>query len=42
MSVTPTGRIDLVADRLTLFVTRTFHAPIDDVWMGLWSPPMAA
>ena len=38
MSVTPTGRIDLVAGRLTLFVTRTFHASIDDVWAAITDP----
>ena len=42
MSVTPTGRIDLVADRLTLFVTRTFHAPIDDVWAAITEPERVA
>ena len=42
MSVTPTGRIELVADRLTLFVTRTFHAPIDDVWAAITEPERVA
>ncbi len=42
MSVTPSGRIDLVADRLTLFVTRTFHAPIDDVWAAITEPERVA
>jgi uncharacterized protein YndB with AHSA1/START domain len=38
----PTGRIDLVGDRLTLFVTRTFHAPIDDVWAAITEPERVA
>ena len=42
MSVTPTGRLELVADRLTLFVTRTFHAPIDDVWAAITEPERVA
>jgi uncharacterized protein YndB with AHSA1/START domain len=42
MSVTPTGRIDLVAGRLTLFVTRTFRAPIDDVWAAITEPDRVA
>ena len=42
MSVTPTGRLELVTDRLTLFVTRTFHAPIDDVWAAITEPQRVA
>jgi len=38
----PTGRFQLVADRLTLFVTRTFHAPIDDVWAAITEPERVA
>ena len=42
MSVTPTGWLELVTDRLTLFVTRTFHAPIDDVWAAITEPERVA
>ena len=35
---TPTGRIERVGDRLTLFVTRTFDAPIEDVWAAVTEP----
>jgi uncharacterized protein YndB with AHSA1/START domain len=38
MSVTPTGRLSRVEDRLTLFVTRTFQAPIEDVWAAVTEP----
>jgi len=39
MNVTPTGRLERAGDRLTLFVTRTFDAPIDDVWAAITEPP---
>jgi uncharacterized protein YndB with AHSA1/START domain len=35
---TPTGRLERMGDRLTLFVTRTFDAPIDDVWAAITEP----
>ena len=38
MSVTPTGRIDRDGDRHTLVITRTFHAPIEDVWASVTEP----
>jgi uncharacterized protein YndB with AHSA1/START domain len=38
MTVTPTGRLARVEDRLTLFVTRTFRAPIEDVWAAVTEP----
>lgn len=38
MSPAPTGRLGLVGGRLTLFVTRTFVAPIDDVWAAVTEP----
>jgi uncharacterized protein YndB with AHSA1/START domain len=38
MRVTPTGRIDRDGDRHTLVITRTFHAPIDDVWASVTEP----
>jgi uncharacterized protein YndB with AHSA1/START domain len=34
----PTGRLERVDERLTLFVTRTFAAPIDDVWAAVTEP----
>ncbi len=42
MTRTPTGRLTRDTDRLTLFVTRTFHAPIDDVWAALTEPERLA
>ena len=39
MTRTPTGRLERVGDRLTLFVTRTFQAPIEDVWAAITEPP---
>jgi uncharacterized protein YndB with AHSA1/START domain len=38
MTVTPTGRLERIGERLTLFVTRTFHAPIEDVWAAVTEP----
>jgi uncharacterized protein YndB with AHSA1/START domain len=38
MTVTPTGRLERIGGRLTLFVTRTFPAPIDDVWTAVTDP----
>ena len=38
MTRTPTGRLQLAGDRLTLFVTRTFDAPIEDVWAAVTEP----
>ena len=38
MSPTPTGRLERIGDRLTLFVTRTFDAPIEDVWAAITEP----
>ena len=38
MTRTPTGRLQLAGDRLTLFVTRTFEAPIEDVWAAVTEP----
>jgi uncharacterized protein YndB with AHSA1/START domain len=35
---TPTGRLERIDDRLTLFVTRTFEAPIEDVWAAVTEP----
>ena len=35
MTRIPTGRLERDGDRLTLFVTRTFAAPIDDVWAAI-------
>ena len=42
MTTQPTGTIDLVDDRLTLFITRTFRAPIDDVWASVTEPERLA
>jgi uncharacterized protein YndB with AHSA1/START domain len=42
MTVRPTGRLELVGDRLTLFVTRTFDAPIEDVWAAITEPDRLA
>jgi uncharacterized protein YndB with AHSA1/START domain len=38
MSPTPTGRVDHDGDRHTLVLTRTFRAPIDDVWASVTEP----
>ena len=38
MTRTPTGRLQLAGDRLTLFVTRTFDAPIEEVWAAVTEP----
>jgi uncharacterized protein YndB with AHSA1/START domain len=38
----PTGRIARIDDRLTLFVTRTFPAPIEDVWAAVTEPERLA
>ncbi len=38
MSATPTGRIDHDGDRHTLVLTRTFQAPIGDVWASVTEP----
>lgn len=35
MTPTPTGRLDRDGDRSTLVMTRTFAAPIDDVWASV-------
>ena len=35
---TPTGRIDHDGDRHTLVITRTFPAPIEDVWAAVTEP----
>ena len=43
MSATPTGTDRAASDdRLTLFVTRTFHAPIEDVWAAVTEPERLA
>jgi uncharacterized protein YndB with AHSA1/START domain len=42
MTPTPTGRLKLVGDRLTLFVTRTFPAPIEEVWAAVTEPDRLA
>ena len=42
MTRTPTGRLERVGDRLTLLVTRTFDAPIDDVWAAITEPERLA
>jgi uncharacterized protein YndB with AHSA1/START domain len=38
MTPTPNGRLESLDGRLTLFVTRTFAAPIDDVWASITEP----
>lgn len=38
MSATPTGRIDHDGGRRTLRLTRTFTAPIEDVWAAVTEP----
>ena len=38
MSRNPTGRLERVGDRLTLYVTRTFQASIEDVWVAVTDP----
>jgi uncharacterized protein YndB with AHSA1/START domain len=42
MITQPTGRIARIDDRLTLFVTRTFDAPIGDVWAAVTDPERLA
>jgi uncharacterized protein YndB with AHSA1/START domain len=42
MNPAPNGRVTRLADRLTLHVERTFHAPIDDVWAALTEPERLA
>jgi uncharacterized protein YndB with AHSA1/START domain len=42
MTRTPTGRLERDGDRLTLFVTRTFPAPIEDVWAAVTDPERMA
>src|SRR6478735_12637260 len=38
----PTGRLDRIDGRLTLVLTRTFGAPIDDVWAAITEPERLA
>ncbi|MBF4765806.1 SRPBCC family protein [Nocardioides islandensis] len=38
MTRTPTGRIEREGERLTLFVARTFEAPVEDVWAAITEP----
>src|SRR6476660_4990541 len=38
----PTGRLDRIDGRLTLVLTRTFGAPIDDVWAAVTEPERMA
>jgi uncharacterized protein YndB with AHSA1/START domain len=38
MTPTPTGRIDRDGDRHTLVMSRTFRAPIGDVWASVTEP----
>jgi uncharacterized protein YndB with AHSA1/START domain len=38
MSPTPTGRVDHDGERRTLRLTRTFKAPIEDVWAAVTEP----
>ncbi len=38
MSPTPTGQVDHDGDRRTLRLTRTFRAPIEDVWAAVTEP----
>jgi uncharacterized protein YndB with AHSA1/START domain len=42
MTRTPTGRLERVGDKLTLFVTRRFEAPIEDVWAAVTDPERMA
>ncbi len=42
MSPTPTGRIERAGDRLTLHLSRTFDAPIEDVWAAVTDPDRMA
>ncbi len=42
MTVDPTGRLERIDGRLTLFVTRTFQAPIEDVWAAITEPERVA
>lgn len=38
MSPTPTGHVDHDGERRTLHLTRTFRAPIEDVWASVTEP----
>ncbi len=38
MTVHPTGRIERIDGRLTLVLTRTFDAPVEDVWAAITEP----
>ncbi|AZK97822.1 MULTISPECIES: SRPBCC family protein [Streptomyces] len=42
MNPTPTGRLTPTADGHDLVLTRTFRAPIDDVWAGVTEPERTA
>ncbi len=42
MNPTPTGRIERIGDRLTLHLTRTFQASIEDVWAAVTEPERLA
>ena len=42
MSTQPTGRIERDDGRLTLFLDRTFDAPIEDVWAAITEPDRLA
>ena len=42
MNPTPTGQVDHDGDRRTLRLTRTFRAPIEDVWAAVTEPERLA
>jgi uncharacterized protein YndB with AHSA1/START domain len=42
MTPTPTGRIVRDGDHYVLSITRTFHAPIEDVWAAVTEPERQA
>ena len=42
MTVDPTGRLERIDGRLTLVLTRTFDAPIEDVWAAITEPERLA
>ena len=42
MTPTPNGRLDLSGGRRDLVITRTFRAPIDDVWASITEPERTA
>ena len=42
MSPTPTGRLDRTADSSDLILTRTFRAPVEDVWESVTDPERSA